>query len=909
MKRLKISEVHDLQFGRHTGRSFDGLGADFVVVHGPNESGKSTLAEFLTWAIGGPWRTFANNTEAFRGTGDGKLGGRLLGTLGADPVDLQARFELLKAGPPRDKRTGHVGATQVDGASFQKFMGDISPADFELMYRCYGATLGDIGSGGSFENLFAQFAMGSTAGVRNPRQALDGLRRSADAANKFANGLMKEIREIDKRITSAKANPDTVAKLLAEREGITRHIASLDDELAGVERRRLLLARVIDGSDYRVSLDRARSALSDQPAVSPEWATLVDNHVEIADLVARIVSGSRAVDDAAAELVAAAAATGMEVERFEGATFSAPERLAITDATSALMTARGDLTTARVELAECTGQRNDAEAAVSKMVREVGLDEAELARLEVIETQLPDLVNRAGRWLEDTNKVIEAEAQLVGESERVKVAEGAPAPEATTRSLDPKLVALAVLVVAGASIVHWGAAIAVAVGVASFFLIGRSSRPAGQASGPNLVADTTNLANLQSRVAEHRRSAESHRQLLDEGLGSLARVVTTVDLAQRQLQQLGALASQIRAMHALAERAASQTGRVADLELAVTDAEREVSELLEPRGISLSMVNGEFATWLTKYEAAVGASASLAAARSALAKLHERLSELSAPVASEVSGLTPQAIAARVDEAKETASKRRAAEDAVRQAEAQVRGADLDSPEALAILGEFPDLADLQVQREISESRATAIRTERDESNARLGEIRGEVERLEATEVLPGLLLEKGDLDDRYGEAVDRHQTLARAYEVLAAAVDEHERLNQDPVVARASDLVAEIVPDWGTIIKSRDDDGKLLIQRLRAEGRVGDHAISDGGRALLYLAVRLAFAQQDASRRGVTLPIICDDPLIHFDDTRQEAAIRLLRKVSDSHQIILFTCESATRDHAASLGASVVEM
>ncbi|MFN5604190.1 MAG: AAA family ATPase, partial [Actinomycetes bacterium] len=90
MKRLTISEVRDLSFGRHTGRIFEGLDHDFVVVHGPNESGKSTLAEFLTWAIGGPWRAFANNTEAFRGNGDGKLGGRLLGTLGAEPIDLQA---------------------------------------------------------------------------------------------------------------------------------------------------------------------------------------------------------------------------------------------------------------------------------------------------------------------------------------------------------------------------------------------------------------------------------------------------------------------------------------------------------------------------------------------------------------------------------------------------------------------------------------------------------------------------------------------------------------------------------------------------------------------------------------------------------------------------------------------------
>ena len=175
--------------------------------------------------------------------------------------------------------------------------------------------------------------------------------------------------------------------------------------------------------------------------------------------------------------------------------------------------------------------------------------------------------------------------------------------------------------------------------------------------------------------------------------------------------------------------------------------------------------------------------------------------------------------------------------------------------------------------------------------------------------MLPELLLQKGNLEDAKAEADARHRALAVAHELLGAAIDEHERENQDPVVARASDLVAEVVPGWGTVIKRRDEAGKLLIERVGSDGRVGDHAISDGGRALLYLAIRLAFAQQDASRRQIALPIICDDPLIHFDDARQQAAVQLLKKVSDEHQVVLFTCERDTRDYAASLGANVVEM
>jgi uncharacterized protein YhaN len=170
-------------------------------------------------------------------------------------------------------------------------------------------------------------------------------------------------------------------------------------------------------------------------------------------------------------------------------------------------------------------------------------------------------------------------------------------------------------------------------------------------------------------------------------------------------------------------------------------------------------------------------------------------------------------------------------------------------------------------------------------------------------------MLIKGGLEDAHHEATVRHLTLSRAHQLLGAAIDEHERDNQDPVVAKASALVATVVPDWGTVIKTRDDDNKLVIQRGSADGRISERAISDGGRALLYLAIRLAFAEQYSQEKQIALPIICDDPLIHFDDKRQKAAVQLLKMTSDRHQVVLFTCESTTRDLAESMGAKVIEM
>lgn len=909
MKRLTISEVRDLSFGRHSGRTFEGLDHDFVVVHGPNESGKSTLAEFLTWAIGGPWRAFANNTEAFRGNGDGKLGGRLLGTLGAEPVDLQANFKLLKTGVPNDNRTGYVGVTEVDGMAFRNLLRGITPADFELMYRCYGATLGDIGSGGSFENLFAQFAMGGTSGVRNPREALEGLRKAKEGASKVAKERKKELNEIEKKITEAGANPDLVERLVAERDVINRRLVELATELTAIEKRRNLLVRVIEGHDHRTGLDQARIELDGLSVVSPQWLAVVDNAVEIDVLIKRITSAGDDVERSVAELATTAAAAGMDVVLFDQRTLGASERLEITTATGAFVKARDDASTARLELRELDDERTAAQASASNLARTIGLDDEGLTRLDVIESQLPELINRAGRWLEDTATVVNDEAQLAGMVERDALTNATRTPSASSTGPNPKLVALTVLVVAGVSVVHWGVAIVVALGAAAFFVIGQAGRSAGDNDDRNSGVDNADLASLRGRLVEHRTRAQQHRRLLDDGLGSLAMFVTTVDLALKQLQQLSELASRRRTVRELDDRVEDLARRVVDLEIVVVEADKTVRGLLEPRGIGLGLVNADFEKWFTKYEAAIRSSEALSVARSVLSDLLERLNELTAPVASEIDGLTPAAIAARVNEKKEAASRRRDAESAVREAEGKVRATNLDSPDAEALLRDHPDLADLKVQEESTGLRAAAIRGERDESNNRLGEIGKEIERLEGTEVLPGLLLQKGNLEDAKEEANARHETLAMAHDVLCAAIDEHERENQDPVVARASDLVAEVVPGWGTVIKRRDEAGKLLIERVGSDGRVGDHAISDGGRALLYLAIRLAFAQQDASRRQISLPIICDDPLIHFDDVRQQAAVQLLKKISDEHQVVLFTCERATRDYAASLGANIVEM
>ena len=67
----------------------------------------------------------------------------------------------------------------------------------------------------------------------------------------------------------------------------------------------------------------------------------------------------------------------------------------------------------------------------------------------------------------------------------------------------------------------------------------------------------------------------------------------------------------------------------------------------------------------------------------------------------------------------------------------------------------------------------------------------------------------------------------------------------------------------------------------------------SDGTADQLYLALRLSVAREltpDA-------PLILDDALVRFDDDRLKAAMAVLKEYAQSHQVIVFTCQ--TRESA----------
>lgn len=139
-------------------------------------------------------------------------------------------------------------------------------------------------------------------------------------------------------------------------------------------------------------------------------------------------------------------------------------------------------------------------------------------------------------------------------------------------------------------------------------------------------------------------------------------------------------------------------------------------------------------------------------------------------------------------------------------------------------------------------------------------------------------------------EAAQEYTSLTLASDCMNAEIDLYRKKNQGPLLSRAGDIMKTItlekIHGLGTYY---DSDDKPILVALKNGSRLTVDQLSDGTRDQLYLALRLASLEQRMKQRE-PMPLITDDVLIQFDDTRAIESLKVLAKLSDQTQIIIFT-------------------
>ena len=169
-----------------------------------------------------------------------------------------------------------------------------------------------------------------------------------------------------------------------------------------------------------------------------------------------------------------------------------------------------------------------------------------------------------------------------------------------------------------------------------------------------------------------------------------------------------------------------------------------------------------------------------------------------------------------------------------------------------------------------------------------LGQCRGRMEHLPEPEHLQRRL---SQTRRRLSELELTQQAIDCALDALETARMELQRRFAPRIAQRAGYFLSRLtggiydrihIGEDLSVQAARDDETTLRSPQWRSEG-TGDQ---------MYLALRLAVWEVLAPE----CPIILDDALIRFDQTRMERALDLLRELSEKRQILLFSCQERER-------------
>ncbi len=219
-----------------------------------------------------------------------------------------------------------------------------------------------------------------------------------------------------------------------------------------------------------------------------------------------------------------------------------------------------------------------------------------------------------------------------------------------------------------------------------------------------------------------------------------------------------------------------------------------------------------------------------------------------------------------------------------RQALEQAQG-HLQALQAMAKTALPPALPDeLTWSAEETQQRIGEITYALRQNHKRQGQYQGQIDAIGSPEALGRELVA---VEERITRLEQYYEALTLAQDALAEASAELQRRFAPRLTRQAQDYFAGLTDGRYEKLTLAQD---LSIQAA-AQGEDGlrSHLYrSDGTIDQLYLALRLAVAREltpDA-------PLVLDDALVRFDDTRLKKAMQILFAESKTKQVIIFTCQ-----------------
>lgn len=274
--------------------------------------------------------------------------------------------------------------------------------------------------------------------------------------------------------------------------------------------------------------------------------------------------------------------------------------------------------------------------------------------------------------------------------------------------------------------------------------------------------------------------------------------------------------------------------------------------------------------------------------------------------------LQPLRVAAGIDDmallgpAIARSEERRQIEHEIRRIETALREAGDGQPlESLRTEAASIEPDQLQVELNRLGTEAGQVVEEISRLGARHGQLKAAFDALNGSDAAARAAARQQEAAAGMAEAAERYLRLKTAARLLQWSMERFRQTRQGPMLARASEIFQALtLGSFSRLLVDADSHDSPRLMSIRTGGNkpVEVPGLSEGTRDQLYLALRLAALDQQASQ-GSRMPLIADDLFINFDDRRTEAGLQVLGNISRRMQVILLT----HHDHLVPLARQVL--
>jgi len=189
-----------------------------------------------------------------------------------------------------------------------------------------------------------------------------------------------------------------------------------------------------------------------------------------------------------------------------------------------------------------------------------------------------------------------------------------------------------------------------------------------------------------------------------------------------------------------------------------------------------------------------------------------------------------------------------------------------------------------------------------------LGQLKQQIVDLESNTNASALRFERAQVAAQLQIQRQRWQGLQQAAGVVGKIKRKYERTCQPAILAATGEFLKPLTGGRFHNVWTPLGERNLLVDDEQGRTYSLDE-LSGGTREQLLLATRLAVVS-DLSRRGVQLPIVLDDVLVNFDESRTNAAVdTLLQMANADQQMLFFTCHRHLAERFAERGVETIEL